>query len=81
MEIDKTIDIVRLIRLQQRVRILEKMFFSSDQRALTKLNKVFFIDPDTSGDSSSSSENELETKRQDEHQRVRTKSENFGLRT
>jgi hypothetical protein len=43
------------------------MFFSSDQRALTKLNKVFFIDPDTSGDSSSSSENELETKRQDEH--------------
>lgn len=81
LQIDKTVDVVRLIRLQQRVRIIEKLMFSSDQRALTKLNKVFFIDPDTSGDSSSSSEDELEKKRSDEKSRVLKKAEGFGLRS
>ena len=81
MTVDKTIDVVRLIRLQQRVRILEKFLFSSDQRALTKLHKVFFIDPDSSGDSSSSSEEEINDKKATEKDRVLKKSEGFGLRS
>lgn len=73
--LDKGIDVVRLIRSQQRLKVIERILLTDKQRALTKLHRAYHI-ADSSTDSSGwSSGNDVEA------ETMENKAEGFAICT